>query len=306
VKSNLLAQIKAIMKSRRLKSISAIALSAVLAKPCGLTAQDRSDNRLRHHDALATQAQSLALGRGEAPNLNYWSLLIQVVNDQNGAPSIDPLSLQPPAILANDNPAANPNGDYHTYKTCWKVAHPGPLDPPGTAIKCYSSPEVFEMGDGSLASDPNSNPDESFSGVPCPLTGTPQFLWVDQVSAYWNAVRFYNTSGQLIEGYRHEAYVGRIYNYTTGESIPFWADYMSTYQEEPGPDGTSNNLQWGYYGNDFSVQAGDTPVLTPQWGIITYTPNFASVIEELGPHPIDDYFNTGATARLAPICTALQ
>jgi len=52
--------------------------------------------------------------------------------------------------------------------------------------------------------------------------------------------------------------------------------------------------------------AGNTPVLTPQWGIITYTPNFASVIEELGPHPLDDYLNTGATAALAPICTAME
>lgn len=306
MKSNFLAQIKPIMKSRRLKCIAAIALSAVLAKPFGLAAQDHADARRRLRDAPAIQSQSFAFDHWGASKLNYWSLLFQVVDDQKGAPSVDPLSLQPPAILANDNPAANPNGNYHTYKACWKVAQPGPLDPPGTAVKCYSSPEVFEMGDGSLASDPKGNPDESFSGLPCPLTGTQQFIWVDQVSAYWNAVRFYNASGQLIEGYRHEAYIGRVYNYTTGKSIPFWADYVSTYEEEPGPDGTSNNLQWGYYGNDSSVQAGNTPVLTPQWGIITYTPNFASVIEELGPHPFDDYLNTGATAGLAPICTALQ
>ncbi len=70
--------------------------------------------------------------------------------------------------------------------------------------------------------------------------------------------------------------------------------------------GLRGNLQWGYYGNDFSALAGNTPVLTPQWGIITYTPNFASVIEELGPHPFDDYLNTGATAGLAPICTAME
>jgi len=162
------------------------------------------------------------------------------------------------------------------------------------------------MGDGSLASNPNGNPDETFSGLPCPLTGTQQFLWVDQLSAYWNAVRFYDASGQLIEGYRHEAYVGRIYNYTTGKSIPAWMDYVSTYQEEPGPDGTQSHLQWGYYGNDFSALGGNTAVLTPQWGIITYTHAFASVIEELGPHPFDDYLNTGATAGLAPICTAME
>ena len=94
------------------------------------------------------------------------------------------------------------------------------------------------MGDGSLASDPNGNPDTFFSGVPCPLTGTQQFLFVDQASAYWNAVRFYNASGQLIEGYRHEAYLGKLYNYTTGKSIPLWADYVVAYLEEPGPDGT--------------------------------------------------------------------
>ena len=39
---------------------------------------------------------------------------------------------------------------------------------------------------------------------------------------------------------------------------------------------------WGYDGNDFSALAGNIPVLTPQWGVITYTPGFASVIEELG------------------------
>ena len=103
-------------------------------------------------------------------------------------------------LAAQGNPAANPTGVYHTYKACWKVAHPGPLDPPGTAIKCYSSPATFEMGDGSLASTPNSNPDEVFSGLPCPLTSTQQFLWVDQLAGYWNAARFYNASGQSDRG----------------------------------------------------------------------------------------------------------
>jgi hypothetical protein len=284
----------------------------LMAISFNLAAQSNQTNQHLHrtlgtgNDALATQSQSSALGGGGSFKLNYWSLLSQVVDDQNGAPSVDPLSLQPPAILNNDNPAANPNGNYHNYKACWKVAHPGPLDPPGTAIKCYSSPATFALGDGSLASNPDGNPDETFGGLPCPLTGTQQFLWVDQLSAYWNAVRFYDASGQLIEGYRHEVYAGRIYNYTTGKSIPAWMDYVSTYQEEPGPDGTQNNLQWGYYGNDFSALAGKTPVLTPQWGIVTYTPDFASVIEELGPHPLDDYLNTGATAGLAPICTAME
>jgi len=292
-------------KFTTLTSIAAIALLAALAMPTGLAAQDQADGKSKHHDTLASQFQSSASGWG-ALKLNYWSLLAQVADDQNGAPSVDPLSLQPPAILENDNPAANPGGDLHTYKACWQVAHPGPLDPSGTAIKCYSSPATFELGDGSLASNPSGVPDEAFSGLPCPLTGTQQFLWVDQLSAYWNAVRFYNSSGLLIEGYRHEVYGGRIYNYTTGKLIPAWMDYMSTYEEEPVPDGTQKNEQWGYYGNDFSAQADNTAVLTPQWGIITYTPNFASVIEEVGPHPFDDYLNTGATAGLAPICTAME
>jgi len=231
--------------------------------------------------------------------LNYWSLLSVLVDDQNGAPSVDPLSLQPPAILQNEGVI------YHTYKACWKVAHPGPLDPLGTAIKCYSSPATFELGDGSLASDPNSNPDTVFSGLPCPLTGTPQFQWVDQLTAYWNVVRFYNANDQLIEGYRHEVYGGRIYNYTTGKSIPAWMDYMLTYTEEPGPDGTQNNLQYGYYGNDFSVQAVNSQIVTPLWGVVIWTPNFGSVVQEVGPHPFDGYF-TGVTAGLAPICDALE
>ena len=66
------------------------------------------------------------------------------------------------------------------------------------------------------------------------------------------------------------------------------------------------NLQYGYYGNDFSVQAVNILIVTPQWGIVTYTPNYASVIEEVGPHPFDDYLNTGATAGLPPICAALE
>jgi hypothetical protein len=314
------------MKSRKLTYVGAIRLAvakspvsllmavvtlfAAVALSNPLAAQDKQDHLHRTlgtgNDAVATQSQSYALGGWGSFDVSYWSLLSQVVDDQKGAPSVDPLSLQPPAILNNDNPAANPTGNYHTYKACWKVAHPGPLDQPGTAIKCYSSPETFELGDGSLASNPNGNPDETFGGLACPLTGTQQFLWVDQLTAYWNAVRFYNATGQLIEGYRLEAYAGRIYNYTTGKSIFAWMDYVSTYQEEPGPDGTDSNLQWGYYGNDFSAQAGNTPVFTPQWGIITYTPDFASVIEELGPHPLDDYLNTGATAGLAPICAAME
>jgi hypothetical protein len=144
-----------------------------------------------------------------------------------------------------------------------------------------------------------------FSGLPCPLTGTPQFLWFDQLTAYWNVVRFYNANDQLIEGYRHEVYAGKIYNYTTGKSIPAWMDYMLTYTEEPGPDGTQNNLQLGYYGNDFSVQAVNSQIVTPLWSTVIWTPNFGSVVKEIGPHPFDDYF-TGATARLAPICDALQ
>ena len=289
---------------------TALTLLVVLTVSAQVAAQDKQDRLHRTlgtgNNALDTQSQSSSMGGGGAFKLNYWSLLSQVVDDQKGAPSVDPLSLQPPAILNNDNPAADPRGNYHAYKACWKVAHPGPLDPPGTAIKCYSSPATFELGDGSLASNPNGNPDETFGGLPCPLTGAQQFLWVDQLTAYWNAVRFYNAGEQLIEGYRLEAYAGRIYNYTTGKSIPAWMDYVSTYQEEPGPDGTDSNLQWGYYGNDFSAQAGNTPVFTPQWGIITYTPDFASVIEELGPHPLDDYLNTGATAGIAPICTAME
>ena len=301
----------AVLKSTMLLWIAVVTLSAALASSNPLAAQDKQDHLHRTlgtgNNALTTaQSQSSAFGGGGSFNLNYWSLLSTVVDDQNGAPSVDPLSLQPPAILENDNPAANPTGDYHTYKACWKVAHPRPLDPPGTAIKCYSSPETFELGDGSLASNPNGNPDETFGGLPCPLTGTQQFLWVDQLTAYWNAVRFYNASELLIEGHRHEVYAGRIYNYTNGKSIPFWADYVSTYQEEPAPDGTQNNEQWGYYGNDFSAQADTTAVLTPLWAIVTYTPNFASVIEEIGPHPLDDYLNTGATAGLAPICTAME
>jgi len=299
-----------LMKSTMLLVIAVVTVSAALVSSNPMAAQDKQDHLHRTigtgNDALVTQSQWSALGGGGAFKLNYWSLLSQVVDDQNGAPSVDPLSLQPAAILNNDNPAAHPRGNYHTYKACWQVAHPGPLDPPGTAIKCYSSPATFELGDGSLASNPKGNPDETFSGLPCPLTGTQQFLWVDQLTAYWNAVRFYNASEQLIEGYRHEVYAGRIYNYTTGRSIPTWEDYVSTYQEEPGPDGTDSNLQWGYYGNDFSTQADNTAVLTPQWGIIAYTPNFASVIEELGPHPLDDYLNTGATAGLAPICAAME
>jgi hypothetical protein len=294
------------MKSGSLTSITVIALFAALAGPVGLAAQDYADGKSRHRDTLATHSQSSALGSRGVVRLDYWSLLSQVVDDQNGAPSVDPLILQPPAILNNDNPAAHPKGNYHNYKGCWKVAHPGLLDPPGTAIKCYSSPATFELGDGSLASNPNGNPDETFSGLPCPLTGAQQFLWVDQLTAYWNAVRFYDANEQLIEGYRHEVYAGRIYNYTTGKSIPAWMDYVSTYQEEPVPDGTDSNLQWGYYGNDFSAQAVNTGVLTPQWGIITYTPDFASVIKEVGPHPFDDYLNTGATAGLAPICAAME
>ncbi|MGA7928080.1 MAG: hypothetical protein WCA20_19080 [Candidatus Sulfotelmatobacter sp.] len=298
------------MKKNLATYITALTLLVALAVPAQLAAQDKQAHLHRTlgtgNNALATQSQSSALGGGGSFNLNYWRLLSQVVDDQKGSPSVDPLSLQPPAILNNDNPAAHPRGNYHTYKACWKVTHPGPLDPPGTAIKCYSSPVTFELGDGSLASNPNGNPDETFGGLPCPLVGTQQFLWVDQLTAYWNAVRFYDASEQLIEGYRLEAYAGRIYNYTTGKSIPAWMDYVSTYEEEPGPDGTDSNLQWGYYGNDFSAQAGNTPVFTPQWAVITYTPNFASVIEEQGPHPLDDYLNTGATAGLAPICTAME
>jgi hypothetical protein len=297
------------MKSKMLVLIAVVTLSAALASSNPLAAQEKQDHLHRTlgtgNNALATQSQSSTLGGGSF-NLNYWSLLSQVVDDQKGAPSVDPLSLQPPAILNNDNPAAHPRGNYHTYKACWKVAHPRPLDPPGTAIKCYSGPATFELGDGSLASNPHGNPDETFGGLPCPLTGMQQFLWVDQLTAYWNAVRFYDASEQLIEGYRLEAYAGKIYNYTTGKSIPAWMDYVSTYEEEPGPDGTDSNLQWGYYGNDFSAQAGNTPVFTPQWAVITYTPDFASVIEERGPHPLDDFLNTGATAGLAPICAAME
>ena len=285
------------MKARTLTIIYAIALFTTLS----VAAQDHAEGRPKNRQVFTTHIQSSAsLSGGDSFQLNYWSLLSHIVDDQNGAASVDPLSLQPPAILQTDTTVL------HTYKGCWKVAHPGPLDPPGTAIKCYSSPGTFELGDGSLASTPNSNPDELFSGLPCPLTGTPQFLWVDQLTAYWNVVRFYNANDQLIEGYRHEVYAGKIYNYTTGKSIPAWMDYVITYQEEPGPDGTQNNLQYGYYGNDFSVQAVNSQVLTPLWGIVTYTPNYASVIEEVGPHPFDDYLNTGATAGLAPICAALE
>ena len=230
-----------LMKSTMLLVIAVVTVSAALVSSNPMAAQDKQDHLHRTigtgNDALVTQSQWSALGGGGAFKLNYWSLLSQVVDDQNGAPSVDPLSLQPAAILNNDNPAAHPRGNYHTYKACWQVAHPGPLDPPGTAIKCYSSPATFELGDGSLASNPKGNPDETFSGLPCPLTGTQQFLWVDQLTAYWNAVRFYNASEQLIEGYRHEVYAGRIYNYTTGRSIPTWRTTSARIRKSPARTG---------------------------------------------------------------------
>jgi hypothetical protein len=296
------------MKFRTLICVAA-AVFGVMAISLQLVAQEPTNDRHRKFIDRGTLSgansyhsyspKSLVHSDDDSPQLNYWNLLSVLVDDQNGAPSVDPLSLQPPAILGNEGVV------FHTYQACWKVAHPGPLDPPGTAIKCYSGPAMFEMGDGSLASNPNGKPDTFFSGVPCPLTGTPQFLWVDQATAYWNAVRFYNANDQLIEGYRSEVYVGKLYNYTTGKSIPLWANYVTTYQEEPGPDGTQNNLQLGFYGNDFSTFAGNTLVLTPQWGNIIYSPSLA-LVEELGPHPIDDYVNLGATAALAAICGALQ
>src|SRR5580658_5815574 len=164
---------EAYMKSRKLTYVGAIRLAVAkspvslliavvtvfvaVASSNQLAAQDKQDHLRRTlgtgNRALATQSQSS--GGWGSFKLNYWSLLSQVADDQKGAPSVDPLSLQPPAILNNDNPAANPSGNYHDYKACWKVAHPGPLDPPGTAIKCYSSPETFELGDGSLASNPS-------------------------------------------------------------------------------------------------------------------------------------------------------
>jgi hypothetical protein len=141
------------MKSRKLTYVGAIRLAvakspvsllmavvtlfAAVALSNPLAAQDKQDHLHRTlgtgNDAVATQSQSYALGGWGSFDVSYWSLLSQVVDDQKGAPSVDPLSLQPPAILNNDNPAANPNGNYHNYKACWKVARPGPLDPPGTS-----------------------------------------------------------------------------------------------------------------------------------------------------------------------------
>ena len=263
-----------------------------------LAAQDRS-TRVAHYGAITIQPEPSAVDHANARTKDFWSLLSQIVDDQNGAPPVDPQSLQPVPILGHNGVV------FHTYKACWQVAHPGKLDPPGTAIKCYSGPATFELGDGSLASDPSGNPDTFFSGVTCPVTGPQQFSTADQAAAYWNAVRFYNASGQLIEGYRNEAYIGKVYNYTTGTSIPLWAEYVVDYVEEPSPDGTQNNLQQDFYGNDFTVLAGSTLVVTPLWGSITYSPSNA-LVSEVGPHPIDDYYNLGTTAPFVPVCTALQ
>ena len=124
-----------VMKSTMLLLIAVVTLTATLALSNPLAAQDKQDHLHRTlgagNDPTATQSQSSALGGGGSSDLNYWSLLSQVVDDQNGAPSVDPLSLQPPAILNNDNPAANPSGNYHTYKACWKVDHPRATGPAG-------------------------------------------------------------------------------------------------------------------------------------------------------------------------------
>jgi hypothetical protein len=291
------------MSSRIIRHI-VLAFFVVTTTIPPLAAQERS-TRLAHHGAVTIQSKPSAVDHADGRTKDFWSLLSQIVDDQNGAPSVDPQTLQPVPLLFNDNPVANPHGVYHIYKACWQVAHPGRLDPPGTAIKCYSSPATFELGDGSLASNPTGLPDTFFSGVTCPVTGPQQFSTADQAAAYWNAVRFYNASGQLIEGYRNEAYIGKFYNYTTGTSIPLWADYVVDYVEEPGPDGTQNNLQQGFYGNDFTVLAGNTLVLTPAWGNVVYSPG-GSLVSELGPHPIDDYYNLGTTAPFVPVCTALE
>jgi hypothetical protein len=281
------------MKSTMLVFATALTLCLTATS---LAAQERAPRR---HGAITVQSKPLADDHAKGSTKNFWSLLSQIVDDQNGAPSVDPQSLQPVPVLQGFGFV------FHTYKACWQVAHPGALDPPGTAIKCYSSPATFEVGDGSLASAPGGNPDTFFSGVTCPVTGPQQFSTADQAAAYWNAVRFYNASGQLIEGYRNEAYIGKFYNYTTGTSIPLWADYVVDYIEEPGPDGNENNEQETFYGNDFSVLAGTTLVLTPAWGNVTYSPT-AALVSELGPHPIDDYYNLGITAPFVPVCTALE
>jgi hypothetical protein len=71
---------------------------------------------------------------------------LRVVDDRHGAPSVDPLSLLPPAILENDNPTAHPSGDLHKYKACCQVAHPRPLIPSSMAIKCLEQSRDVRAG----------------------------------------------------------------------------------------------------------------------------------------------------------------
>src|ERR1700677_5299703 len=94
-----------LMKSRMLLLIAVVTLSAALVSSNPLAAQDKQEHLHRTlgtgNDALATDRKSTRLGVRRSCKPNYWRLLSQVVDGQKGAPSVDPLSPQPPAILNN-------------------------------------------------------------------------------------------------------------------------------------------------------------------------------------------------------------
>jgi hypothetical protein len=242
----------------------------------------------------------LGLGLGHASNEE---VLERIVDRSRGHAPVDPYTLHPPAL----SPDSNDRFTWHEPKpyTCW-VVEAGEDDDdyaPGTAVACYvkvTLADGFVNGDGSLAGNAAGKPDDFF-GFDC-LQG---FSVKDFAKDRWRAVRYFDRNLNHMGTIRSAKYDGINYNFTTGKSVAFHADFIEINVMNP-VDGTADHEYTKFLGSDWGPIIGaDGRVLANSFGRIDFTPHFGAILYQDGSHPFDAFY-FGDPSGVAPVCDALK
>jgi hypothetical protein len=115
--------------------------------------------------------------------------------------------------------------------------------------------------------------------------------------------RYYDQDGNLTQRHFREVLVGTFTNPLTGASLDFvQADTILHNLAVPGDVNTGTE-----------AITGSTRLSLPQGGVVLIDAgrtvidvSDGTLLFEAGPHPFDDYFGSGDTAALQPICDALS
>jgi hypothetical protein len=198
----------------------------------------------------------------------------------HGMQTVDPLSLNPPALIEY-TPWFGPI----PYDKCWKDA---------SEITCVAYFRTFEVGDGSLEGAGGEPLD---GGIVCDQG----FSLYQEFTNTWAIVRFYTLNGDVVSRYRLEIGEGIVYNSLSGKAAQLRFDdlFQSTWSTPGVPESETDTV----YGNDWSVATMKGRPLAQSHGVATFFPD--GTWEQTGAHPLDAYF-FGDPSGIAPVCAYVR